>query len=407
MNTRYKIFFMVELLHEYCSNLQCKDFTIIPSAETLELLRGRQMIYKVVGNKLIVLAKVKTDGADENKLFVDTDPEDKFLFYLDLVRTEFNTVTNYDPDKFKEKKRFYFSNRSDNLTGTELHLTTRLETFETTLTYKPGDLVMKPAGKVIECIKGTQGVFNHNDDTVWHVREGAQYVSAADMIGFTTRTSTFKVAQAKVFVIKIFGLDISTNQYTRQITVEKNLIVSEEDTKDIQVDLSILPAGRYIVEINGVKYDVFVDDAAVYSNMFGVIEIFSHITDPNKFSLLDGDKKVKDKSATEWLQFRILFPNRIAFWKYLTPKHRIVSISGGSGYSFIASPNDPDPAVEKNYFESNKPIPMLETPWQFKMNVDDLANARDPFAPNPDPVTSGMLSRTTTKDYYCTIILNY
>ena len=398
---------MVELLHEYYTNLQCRDLDVIPTADTIELMRKRQMVYKVTGNKLVALIKVNTDGADADKPFIGIDPTDRFLFYLDIVRTEFNTITNYDPDKFTQKKRFYFSNRSDNFVPPEIYLTTKHEIFQTTLTYRPGDLVMKNPNTIIECIKGTQGVDNRNDDTVWHPREGSGYASDSDMLSFKTRTSTFKVAQAKVFVIKVFELDIATNQYTKEIQIEKNVIVFEENTDEVQVDLSILKADRYIVEINGVKFDVFVDDTAVYRGVFGIIEIFSHIPHPNKFALLDNDKKVKDKSATEWLRYKIRFPNRIAFWKYITPRHKIVSIGGASGYNFIASPNDPDPAVDKNYFESNKPIPMLETPWKFKMDVADLNLAKDPFAPNPDPVNSGMLSRTPAKDYYCTIILNY
>src|SRR5687768_10551311 len=107
MTTKYKIVFMVELLNEYYRNLQCRDFNIIPSPETQLLLRNQRMLFKAIGNKLVVLAKVKTEtaGADEDKPFVDIGNDKKFLFYLDLIRTQFATVTNLDTDSLKAKKR--------------------------------------------------------------------------------------------------------------------------------------------------------------------------------------------------------------------------------------------------------------------------------------------------------------
>src|SRR5688572_2363920 len=98
MTTKYKILFMVELLNEYYSNLQCKDFTIIASEETTRLLRNQHMLYKTVGNKLVVLIKVNTavSGPDVNTPFVPIGNDQKLLFYLDLQQPVFATVTNLD-----------------------------------------------------------------------------------------------------------------------------------------------------------------------------------------------------------------------------------------------------------------------------------------------------------------------
>ncbi|HET6544169.1 MAG TPA: hypothetical protein VFG46_26965, partial [Chryseolinea sp.] len=88
MTTCFKILFMVDLLHDYFANLQCKDLEVVASEETARLLKNRQMMYKVVGNKLVVLVKVKLDsGADDDKPFLDIDPKDKFIFYLQPATT--------------------------------------------------------------------------------------------------------------------------------------------------------------------------------------------------------------------------------------------------------------------------------------------------------------------------------
>jgi hypothetical protein len=137
------------------------------------------------------------------------------------------------------------------------------------------------------------------------------------------------------------------------------------------------------------------------------MEIFSHYADGTAFSFLDADKKVKDQfpgSTSTWLRYTIRFANRLAFWKYITVRNGVSAIDGGA-HSFVLTAAAPG---GKNYFTSSKPIPLLETPRQFKVNVDKLSNDDDPLAPNPDPNQSGMLSRTETeKDFYCTINLNY
>jgi hypothetical protein len=75
--------------------------------------------------------------------------------------------------------------------------------------------------------------------------------------------------------------------------------------------------------------------------------------------------------------------------------------------TFTFDPTPPAPG-NKDFFTSSKPIPLLETPWEFKVNVQSLSNDEDPLAPNPDPDVTAMLSRTEAeKDYYCTINLNY
>ncbi|MEO6455359.1 MAG: hypothetical protein ABIN97_14860, partial [Ginsengibacter sp.] len=62
----------------------------------------------------------------------------------------------------------------------------------------------------------------------------------------------------------------------------------------------------------------------------------------------------------------------------------------------------------KDYFTSNKPIPLTETPAEFPFTLSTINFSEPPLVPNPDPGNIGMLSRTTTeKDYYCTINLNY
>lgn len=409
MITKYKILFMTELLHEYYANQQCRDFDIIPSEETNRLLKSRRMMCKLVGNKLVVLVKVKTDGPDADKPFIDLSPEDKFLFYLQLNKPQFNTVTNLDVEKLRSRKRYYFTNLQQNDLDGDLSLTQPIIQVAGPASYLPGDLTADGTGDVFECIKATTDANNPPAPSFWHNRGKHQFVSSSDMISVKTKVENFTVSiAAKKFTVNVFGLNIVNNKYDKEIPVKENLITTDADTDKVQVNLKELIPGRYKIKINTDEFDFFIDDTAVYNNVFGIIEVFSHFNNGTDFAFLDINGKVKDKvsgGTPEWLRYKIRFANRLAYWKYNTPRHGVSAIDGGVLYSFVPNPAGPG---DKNFFTSSKPIPLLETPWKFKLNVQSLTNDEDPFAPNPDPNLSGMLSRSETeKDYYCTINLNY
>jgi hypothetical protein len=409
LTTTYKILFTIELQNEYYSNLQCKDFTVIPSEETVRLLKNRQMMYKLVGNRIVVLVKVKTDAPDENKPVVDIDPADRFLFYMGLNNSQFSTITNLDDDNLRERKLFYFTNLYQNDLAATLNLTQKIVKAVAPADFKPGDLTADIGGNVYECIKKTTIATPPPDPGFWYNRSIQQYASSRDMVPFVTRIRAYTTTSlAKKFEIKVFGLNRATNLYDLPLTIKNNVVTSDADTKNIQVDLSELAAGRYRIQVNADEYDLYIDDAAVYNGAFGVIEIFSHFANGTPFSLLDATGKVKDTVVAmvgQWLQYKIKFANRMAYWKYVTLRHDVTAIDGGPAFTFTPTPGGPGP---KDFFISNKPVPLTETPVEFSFTLSSAVFSEPPLVPNPDPTVTGMLSRTLTeKDYYCTINLNY
>ena len=409
MTTKFKILFMIELQNDYYRNLQCSDFDIIPSLESVKLMKNRRMIFKIAGNKLFVLVKVNDDGADKDKPFITINPEDKFLFYLMLNKPQFKTFTNLDDDSLHERKRYYFSNLFQNDLDGELSLTQKIVQEMGAASYKPGDFTADGAGNVYECLKSTTELNNPPNILFWHDRGKQQYVSAKDMIPVKTRVENFSVSvPAMEFKVRVFALNPVNNQYDKEIRIKENTITTDENTTGVQVKLTELVAGKYKVKINTDEFELFIDERVVYNNVFGIIEIFSAQPPGSSFAFLDNNGKVKDiisGNTPVWLKYKIRFANRLAYWKYLTPKHGVTAIDGSPDYSFLPTPAVPG---DKEFFTSSKPIPLLESSWKFKINVQSLSNDEDPFAPNPDPNNPGILSRTTVeKDYYCTINLNY
>lgn len=409
MTTKYKILFMVELLHDYYANQQCRDFDVVPSPETIRLMKDRQMMFKLVGNKMVVLVKVYADGLDADKPFVSISPEDKFLFYLQLNRPSFNIVTNLDTDKLRDRKRYYFTNLHQNNLSGGLDLTQKIVPIIGSADYVPGDFTGAAVNKVYECIKSTNQTHNPPDATYWFDRGSQQYVSGNDMLTPKTRMENFTLTTAaKLFNVEVLKLNLTNDQYDIAVPIADNTVTSVDDTNQVQVRFSELVPGRYKVKINTEEFDLFIDDLAVHSNAFGIVEIFSHFTNGTPFAFLDNTGKVKDKmigNTPEWLKYQIRFANRLAYWKFNTPRHGVLSIDGSPLYSFVPTPALPG---DKDFFTSDKPIPLLEAPWKFKINVPSLSSAEDPFAPNPDAAISGMLNRKEVeKDYYCTINLSY
>lgn len=410
MTTRYKILFMVDLLNEYYANLQCRDFSVIPSAETVQMLQNHQMLVKTIGNKLVVLVKVQTGAGSEDKPVVPIAADTKFLFYLNLNQPLFTTVTNLDIDKLRLNQRYYFTNLLQNKAGTSLHLSRQIGEYDNAVTYNPGDLADDGSGTVYECIRRTTGGDDTGETAFWFERGTEQYVSSGDMVNCITRNNRFQVtAAATKFVIQVFGLNPANSEYTLPVPIAKNVVTSDEAIQDVPVDLSELLPGRYKIHINTEVFDVFVDDMVIYRNLFGVLELFNHLPASSDFSLLDTNGKVKDTVVggnPQWLRFQVRFANRLAFWKYVTPRQGVKAIIDKTNtYQFLQSPSPPD---KPEYFQSDLPIPIRETPAKYDLDLNKPISDEPPLAPNPDPNITGMLMRKEPgKDYYCTIYLNY
>lgn len=364
------------------------------------------MLYKQVGNLLVLLIKVNSFGPDVDKPFLSVDKNDRFLFYMSLNTPKFITVTNLDNDLLAESKLFYFSNLYQNDLDTTFNLTHKIEPPVGVVNSKPGDL-SSDGTNTYECIKNTSTA--PPGAAFWHNRGNKQYVSARDMILFGSRIRNYTTsADAMVFNIRAFGLNTATGAYDKEILLKNNRVTTDTMTRTIQANLSDLDPGIYKIQVNTDMFDLYIDDEAIFNGAFGIIDIYSHFANGPGFGFLDTTGKVKDTVSGisgQWLRYKVRFANRMAYWKYLTLKHGILTISDDPNFVFNATPGG---NVPQDYFTSAKPIPLSEAPLSFKFTVKNITFAEPPLAPNPDPNITGLLSRTLPdKDYYCTIPLNY
>src|SRR4030095_14126593 len=62
MKSNFSIFFKVEILHEYFLNHQCKDFEIVPSADSIALFNRAKILYRNTENKLTAIIEENEAG---------------------------------------------------------------------------------------------------------------------------------------------------------------------------------------------------------------------------------------------------------------------------------------------------------------------------------------------------------
>ena len=406
MNTSFKILFAIEVLHDFYENGMCADFKLIPTAATKKLLSNYNAIFKTVGNKLIVLVK----NNEFSKPFIQPATSDKFCFYLELMNPVFMTISNLDLQNLKAK-RFNFTNLYQNktavVTNDFLYLSKQVAAYQPLNIYSPGSLVVH-SNEVFECIKQTAaGNAPAANSIFWMSRNKNQYASTDDLISFIPQQCSFEVLPVSEKVdVQVFKLNLQNNLFDELVLSQT--MSFEEPVNKLSVDLTKLDEAKYKVLINGKEFLVYVSNDAVYSNMFGVIELYNHLPNGNDFSFFQGapnDGKLKDRidSATgknSWLTFSIRFANRFAFWKYFTPGKGVQSIDTVPSNQFNAN------AIPADFFTSIKPIALKQKPYEFKLNLTRPISREPPLAPNPDINTTGMLTKIDA-DYFCNIYINY
>jgi hypothetical protein len=400
MTTSFKILFMAEVMHDFYKDGKCSDFRFIPTEETSRLLVNYKAICKTIGNKLIVL--MKTD--DAGKPFIKPKSTDKFTFYMELMKPLFMTVSNLELNALAGK-RFYFTNLHQNkvtvaVNTDVLYLSKQIEAYAPAANYLPGNFV-KETNVVYECIHASLGNVPPNA-AFWISRQKNQYASASDLIQFIPVQNTFPVSPAAASItVSVFKLNLTNNLFD-ELALQQ-IFNFETVVTDVLVDLSSLAEAKYKVVINAQEFFVYVSNDAVYKNMFAVADLYNHLPDGNDFAFLDGTGKIKDQfiaGKNVWLNYRIGFANRVAFWKYLIPKKGVQAIDSNPDYTFSGNANPAD------IFTSQQPIPLVEKPHEFKVTLFQPVSSEPPLAPNPDVNASGMLTKNGS-DYYCNIYLNY
>jgi hypothetical protein len=406
--SRYRILAQVDLLHDYYADGKTLDFDIIPSAGTAEIMTSHRLSAKVTGNSLLVLTPVDETGKPAVALPADL----RLVFHLELRNPSFLTVSNVDADALRSL-RFHFTNLAGNAVGSPpnrvLNLTRPAPAYDNGRAYVPGEMAAI-GSTVYECIRAATGQTPDAPDSAFWVSRGqVQAAAVGDLVPIRPRLAGFTLQTgANAFRIRIQGLDTASGDYTRLIREDTLPASSVEPVKNVQADLTALPPGRYRLDINGEIFEAWFDDEALARGSLAVVEIFNHLPPADAYALLDGTGLVRETA------YAIRFANRRAFWKYVAPLRKVDSILPSSDHAlpspFTPGSNDPAQPALKDFFLSNRPLPLAEAPGENLFDLMIGSEARP--APKPDPRLPGLLTHVFDAptqrylDSVCTIRLN-
>ena len=392
MNLRYKILFSIEVRHDYYTDTRCNDFEISHSAETASVLKGQGMLFKMVGNKLIVLIRVD----ESDKPLIDFSKSGKLTFFMKLTNPYFNNFTNlnYHPS---EPRKYYFSNANQSKVGSDLYLNSKIPIYNNTNDYPIGTLASNVSDTVFEAIKPSSNSSKRplTNKDYWMNRGKIQYVNSNDLVEVTPFVYLFNTISDTDFTVNIYGLNHNTGAYDMQVTDTVNLSFSSSQTL-VPVRLEKLPKGYYRIEVNGESRYVYTDSDAVYNNIFGIIEIFNFLPASNAFALFNGS------GTGNGSLFTIRFPNRLLIWKYIARSNDVVSVSDSRPpphkLSFIPQAG--------NEFVSAKPVPISQKPLK-TLSMESTALGNISAIANPGTDQLGTIEIDGDAYYSAEVHLNY
>ena len=360
MNLKYKMLATVSLQHEYYTDGRCPDFTVVPSPETEILLKNLGAVYKSRGNKVMIFVRV---GAN-NQPMIPVPHNVSFVFYMLLENQSFFNFSNinYQP---AANKRYYFSNRlMGRFVTDEKNLPAAVPAYDAANAYAVGDLAVDPLlGYITEAIRASDAGNPHGpaDTVYWLRKEGLAYVCKTDLATFVSGAyNYFPAAPQTDFTADIFEY----NPNGAEVQVGDTITLSFDTPQtSVQIPLTDLPDGRYIVYINEDRNDIYLSAGAIQKNVFGIIELITDYVDIN-YGLFDIDGLMLQPD------YVIRFANRNFIWKYLTNEDIAGILYGSYDFQFKLD----ERSGIKSYV-SNTPIPLVQqiTPAlaPVKMKPDD------------------------------------
>lgn len=382
MNTAYRILASVTLQHDYYTDGRCHDLEIVPSAATVAALKGAGIRTKMVDNVLLLLVKVNETG----KPFITLPQGLKLTFYLQLVNTNFVNFTNipYQPGD----TIFYFTNLYKHKIATTRYLDKPLPAYSNSNSYTIGTMVRDGANNVFEALKPvSNGNHSTNDTNWWYKRAGQHYVHPGDTIVISDGRFEAQVMPARTFDISLFAMDNSTQQYDVPAGIPQHFEFAENQDR-LEVDVKGIPPGKYRIMINGQEQYMFIDPAACYQRVSGVIELYNIFPSGSDFGWLDNNGKPK---AGDYV---IRFANRLVIWKYIVHSEQL------TGVEDTDLPNAFTAAAQPLQFVSVNPLPMQQKTVKTiqLMKGSHIAAAK---LANPSPLSIGTYTDGSNNTYYC------
>ena len=357
IDIKYNLLFSVELLHQYFRNQSCPDFTMIPSGTTCRILAGYKMITKQFGNRFFTGVELDKSG----NLPVVPEEGLNFTFFLKLKNPRFLNYTNL-PVAPANGMLYYYSNRNNNTFGGS-DLTGNINSYNNTVSYKPGSIVIASSGEVFQAWRTCNAVDPLVDSysDYWIKVGSTPFVSENDAVRWLPSIFqyTFPAPQSSVTIL-VKGYKSDTRMFTK-IVLSKT-IAFPSPVNSFNLDLTALSPGKYMLKIDGGnEVPVYLNDELSGQNVFGVVDLYCESSLPTEYKMLNLSNQLLSPV------YRILFLNRALVWKYVLQHSSGATMLDDAGvYQFVTNP-----AGTVKTIVSETPIPISEAPIKtFRLTVD-------------------------------------
>lgn len=275
-----------------------------------------------------------------------------------------------------------------------------LKKFTVGETYQQGEWVTGTGNKVFEAVRYTtvSAASEINNTALWKEQgEGElQYPTANDLVEQSTGFYQFPLAvPASTVTIHVFGFNYNEAAPAFDVPAAKTTVLEfTVPQPEISVNFSSLPPGRYLLDVNGEKAEVYHDPALGSGNVLGVVEIYNHLPGDNEFSFLTAAEEIRQRD------YVLHFPARSVLWKYNRKDSRASAITdtGDTGYAFT---------LQGNAFVSNRPILLSQDAVEtLELSFTDTASKLAPL-PNPPVVRLGRTQQADFAYLSAELFLNY
>ncbi len=387
IDAKYGILFTIDLLHKFYANQFCTDFIITPSLQTSEILRGHKIIAKQYEHQAYAGIQLDSGG----KPMVVPEEGMQLTFFLDLNNPLFFNYTNL-PFSYPSGKIYYFTNRNNNSNNGKNFLSSPISGYDSSKIYRVGDVAVSGSGIIFEAIKSSSSAspFNLSDTSHWAPVDDNRYMSENDASQWLPSLSTYHFAtHQSTATILVLGFNAVANNYSTVVLSKTINFVNP--VPSFQLDLSTLQPGNYILNVNGVGQNIYVNDELSGNKAFAVIDIFNETTLAAGYQLLDITNNLLSP------HFTIYFLNRSTIWKYVLASGHNGDITDNASIYHFTTPSS-------NTIFSLSPIPLNEKALNLTLTVDSQV-----YTPIACAAPARLVNFTNGSDiYYCSeIFLNH
>lgn len=358
VETRVGVLFKLEVLHRFYANAACPDFRVLPSAQTTAVIAGQQIVVKQYRHLLYAGVSFDKDG----KPFPLPPPAMQLCFFLQLKNPLFFHYTNL-PSSLPASGIYYFTNRNNNAVNGKQFLSAATQPFEGTKTYQVGDLALHASGTVYQAIrlKEAANPVAFPDPGYWAAVDNNRYASEADALQWLPSVSTYRFASPQSSAnIQVEGYNAASGNYSA-VVLAKTISFSQA-LSSFQLDLSVLPVGKYLLTVNGEKKWIYLNDELSRTKAFAVVEIFNEAGLSASNRLLDASGQLLSPL------FSLLFLNRSTVWKYVLRSGRSGTITDTAGAFQFSGPD--------STILSLAPIPLQDSAKNFTLHIGPEAFTR-------------------------------